>query len=179
MNRYRSVKDVSQVLNLQSDTWYHTFRSKFVTDCFVGEPSPVCSNTLGLHSVVQGDHVEDVLTLLLWPAMSLNKMTKERSWSFNKKLLWSDLFPNRAHLSKPLSPSQLCDGDIDEVGVVDHLILNSYLHAMQTVFQIVTYCCNCQCAAELSYLPKLFIFARTVMFARTVHIRQNCSYSPG
>ena len=24
-------------------------------------------------------------------------------------------------------PLQLCDGDIDEVGVVDHLILNSYL----------------------------------------------------
>ena len=47
---------------------------------------------------------------------------------------------------------------------------------MQTVFQIVTYCCNCQCAAELSYLPKLFIFARTVMFARTVHIRQDSSY---
>ena len=42
-------------------------------------------------------------------------------------------FSNRAPLSKPLSPSQLCDGDIDEVGVVDHLILNSYLHAMHTV----------------------------------------------
>ena len=27
---------------------------------------------------------------------------------------------------------------------------------MQTVLQIVTYCCNCQCAAEL------FIFARTI-----------------
>ena len=38
----------------------------------------VCSNTLGHNCIVLGNHVEDVLAWLLWPAMSLSIMTKER-----------------------------------------------------------------------------------------------------
>ena len=56
-----------------------TFRSEFVTAYFVGEQSLLCSNILGHNCIVQEDHVEDVLAGLLWLAMSLNIMTKERS----------------------------------------------------------------------------------------------------
>ena len=66
------------------------FHLEFVTaTCFVGEQSLACFNTLGHNCIVQGDHVEDDLTRLLWPAMSLSIMTKERSWSFNKS--YSDI----------------------------------------------------------------------------------------
>ena len=92
----------------------------------------------------------------------LKRLLKCKDPSNFKKFTPTWYFLSRAHLSKQ-TPSQLCDGDIDEVGVVDHLILDSCHHAMQTVLQIVTYCCNCQCTAELT------------IFARTVHIRQNCS----
>ena len=110
------------------------FRSEFVTAaCFVGEQSLAGSNTLGHNCIVQRDHV-DVLTRLLWPVMSLNITTRNGPEVLIKvSLNW--YFRKRAHLSKPLSPSKLCDGDIDEVGVVDHLILNSYLHATQTVLR--------------------------------------------
>ena len=96
-------------------------------------------------------------SVILWRNIQLGKdrVIKENVRLVLIKVPLNWYFLNRAHLCRQ-TPSQLCDGDIDEVGVVDHLILDSCLHAKQTVLQIVTYCCNCQCMAEL------FIFARTV-----------------
>ena len=103
-----------------------------------------------------------LLVIHLLDIPGLKRLLKCKDPPNFKKSTLTWYFLSRAYLSKQ-TPSQLCDGDIDEVGVVDHLIVDSCLHAMQTVLQIVTYCCNCQCTAELT------------IFARTVHIRQNCS----
>ena len=182
---------VSQVLNFQSDTWYQGYSRdastralslpigtffKFFTACFVVEQSLVCSNTLGLHGIVQGDHVEDILTLLLWPAMSLNKMTK-LSWSFNKKLLWSDISLTEHICLNPCLPRNCamviwgwCWGPPH----IKQFSRNAYCHSDSDILlqlslcgRTVLICQNC------SYSSELF------MFARTVHICQNCSHSPG
>ena len=80
------------------------FHLEFVTaTCFVGEQSLACSNTLGHNCIVQGDHVEDDLTRLLWPAMSLSITTRNgREVLIKVSLNW--YFLNRAHLSNPCLP---------------------------------------------------------------------------